>query len=79
MLAVRWQKKLYKICKFFNNFAMEIIEVASGQKKQIMIRPVEDEDFKILTKKRYSFAWKSVKGSAIIYKLQIGGTMKFWG
>ena len=52
---------------------MEIIEVASERKNPVDIRRVEDKDFKILTKKRYSFAWKSVIESAIIYKLQIQG------
>lgn len=52
---------------------MEITLVAIGEKKKITIRLVEGEDFKKLTKKRFSFSWKSLKSKAELYKLQIAG------
>lgn len=51
---------------------MEIVELASGLKKPIIIRKVEEEDFPVLTKKRYFFVWKTFKFTNI-YKLQIEG------
>jgi len=52
---------------------MEVIEVASGLRKTVIISVADDEDFKMLTKKRYSFTWKSFKHKATIYKLRIEG------
>jgi hypothetical protein len=52
---------------------MEIIERASGHTKPVTINIVEEKDFKLLTKNRYSFTWKSIKDIATIYKLQISG------
>lgn len=52
---------------------MEIIEVASGTRKPIIIREAEASDFKILVKKRFSFVWKTFKNTTTIYKLQIEG------
>jgi hypothetical protein len=52
---------------------MYIIEVSSGVRNKVVIIPVEQADFKILTRKRYSFTWNSLKRSASIYKLLIEG------
>ena len=52
---------------------MEIMEVASGLKKPVVISLAEKRDFKLLTKKRYFFDWKSIQDSAVVYKLQIPG------
>lgn len=52
---------------------MEITIVVTGEKKEVIIRPVEDEDYEFLTKKRYSFVWKRLKGEASLYKLSISG------
>ena len=52
---------------------MVIVEVENGKKKAIIIREAETEDFKLLTKKRFSFVWKSFRASTTIYKLQIVG------
>jgi hypothetical protein len=52
---------------------MYIIEVCSGLCKKAIISQVNSEDFKTLTKNRYSFTWKSLKQTATIYKLQIEG------
>jgi hypothetical protein len=50
---------------------MEIFEVKTGLRKPVVIQLVEEKDFKILTKRRYSFHWKVLKDVADIYKLQI--------
>ena len=50
---------------------MEILEVKSGLRRPVVARAVEEEDFKKLTKRRYSFRWKALQGMAEIYKLQI--------
>jgi len=63
--------KVYRFCKEFNIFVMEILEVRSGLRKPVVVEVVEEKDFKILTKRRYSFRWKSLKGQADIYKLHI--------
>jgi hypothetical protein len=50
---------------------MEVLEVKSGLRKPVVIKLVEERDFKMLTKGRYSFRWKALKGEADIYKSQI--------
>ena len=50
---------------------MEILEVKSGLRKPVVVRSVEEKDLKKLTKRRYSFRWKALKGVAEIYTLQI--------
>jgi len=50
---------------------MEIIEVATGLRKGVVISEVETQDWKMLTKKRYSFAWQVTKETAVVYKLHI--------
>ena len=50
---------------------MEIFEVKSGLRKPVVVQLVEEKDFKLLTKRRYSFHWKALKGLADIYKLQM--------
>jgi hypothetical protein len=50
---------------------MEIYEIKSGLRKPVVVEKVEEKDFKILTKRRFSFRWKSLKGVADIYKLHI--------
>lgn len=52
---------------------MQIIEVASGLKKTVIVKEAETEDFKSLIKKRYAFVWKSFKSTTHVYKLQIKG------
>jgi len=50
---------------------MEITVVATGEKKSVTIRPLEDEDFKLLLRKRYFFSWRTLKGKADLYKLYV--------
>ena len=50
---------------------MEITRPISNEKRNIVISEVKDKEFVLLTKKRYSFIWKQLKGKAKTYKLQI--------
>ncbi len=52
---------------------MEIVEVETGNRRSIVISKAENEDFKLLTKKRFSFSWKAFKNLATVFKLQIKG------
>lgn len=52
---------------------MEIEEVETGKRISIVISKAENEDFKLLTKKRFSFSWKAFRNLATVYKLQIKG------
>jgi hypothetical protein len=58
---------------------MYIIEVCSGVHKEAIIKAVEPSDFALLTKKRYSFNWHSLKKSTTIYKLTIEGEKDILG
>src|SRR5689334_3628066 len=58
---------------------MYIIEVCSGVHKEAIIKAVEPSDFALLTKKRYSFNWRSLKKIATIYKLTIKGEKNILG
>lgn len=58
---------------------MYIIEVCSGVHKEAIIKAVEPSDFALLTKKRYSFNWHSLKKIATIYKLTITGEKDILG
>jgi hypothetical protein len=50
---------------------MEIEEIESGLRRTIVISKAGDEDFRLLTKKRFSFSRKAVRNLATVYKLQI--------
>jgi hypothetical protein len=52
---------------------MRITLVTTGEKKEVIISAVKDDDFRVLTKKRYFFSWKTLKGKASLYKLSISG------
>lgn len=52
---------------------MEITDLFSGERRKIIVREVTDEELSLLTRKRYSFNWKKLKGTAVIYKLQVIG------
>ncbi len=58
---------------------MKIIEVASGLRKPVIIRLADNEDFKVSTKKKYFFTWKSFKGKTTIYKLSVEGEDEILG
>jgi hypothetical protein len=52
---------------------MYIIEVSTQCRKKVVIMPIEPEDLLFLTRKRYSFSWKSLRHISTIYKLLIEG------
>jgi hypothetical protein len=52
---------------------MEIIEPSTGKVHQVVIKPVQDEDYKTIMKKKYFFNWKTEK-SHQVFKLMISGT-----
>ncbi len=66
-----------QIFTYFVNFYlplyMQVTDVATGKKKPVIIRETEAEDFKILTRKCFSFEWKTFKNSMAIYTLRIEG------
>ncbi len=49
---------------------MFVTVVSSGEKLPVIIEEVADSDYKILTKKRYSFNWKLEKTNCV-YKLRV--------
>jgi len=58
---------------------MAIIEVATGKKLTASISPLEDSDFKQITKKRYFFDWKKEKGVANLFRLTLQGESDILG
>jgi hypothetical protein len=50
---------------------MHIIEQTSNEMKQVHVRLVDDNDFKLITVRRYSFNWKKIKNESLIYKLTL--------
>ncbi len=50
---------------------MFIIEQSTGKKHKVIVEPVINEDYKIITKKRYFFDWKTEK-KYTVYKLRRG-------
>ncbi len=55
---------------------MEIVEVGTCIKRSIVIAKAENEDFKLLTKNRFSFSWRTFRNLAAIYKLQSKAKMR---
>ena len=58
---------------------MAVIEVATGRKLTASISPLEDTDFKQITKKRYFFDWKKEKGARELFKLTVQGESEILG
>ena len=52
---------------------MVLIEIKTRRKKKIKIATVEEEDYKMLSKKRFYFSWKPFRllKEVIVYKLYI--------
>jgi hypothetical protein len=48
---------------------MYIIDRTTNEKRLVHVLPIENDDFKKLTVKRYSFNWKKLKNDTTIYKL----------
>lgn len=59
-------------------YCMNVIETSSGEKYDVEIKPIEDGDFKTLSKSRFFFDWK-VEQEYEVYKLQIVGTNEIIG
>lgn len=57
---------------------MDIIETSSGFKLKIEILPLEDNDYKYLSKTRYFFDWKAERDFEV-YKLRIVGESDILG
>lgn len=58
---------------------MTVIKVASGHREKAIISIAEKKDFKLLTKKRYSFSWSDFRNTNSVYKLQIDGETDILG
>ncbi|MBC9912608.1 N-acetyltransferase [Chitinophaga varians] len=50
---------------------MEIIELASGERKSVIITETLKSDLKNLTEERFFFNWRTLEDSPIVYKLQL--------
>ncbi|MFC2080409.1 N-acetyltransferase [Bacteroidota bacterium] len=57
---------------------MNVIETSSGNNLSVDIKPIEDGDYKTLSKSRFFFDWK-VEQEYEVYKLQILGTNEIIG
>ncbi len=57
---------------------MKIILTSTGKTSPIEVIPMDDIDFKVITKARYFFNWKSEKGQEV-YKLRIIGSNDILG
>ncbi len=49
---------------------MKIVEVRTGKKWPVIVRKVENKDFRLLTVKRFSFSWRRLRNQVKIYKLE---------
>lgn len=58
---------------------MYIFEMCSGISRKVVISEVQPPDFAVLTKKRYSFNWQSLKRTSTVYKLTIEGEKDILG
>ncbi len=58
---------------------MEITVVETSERKKVKIARVEEEDFKLLTKKKYFFPWMVWKDKAELFKLFIAGEDEIMG
>lgn len=50
---------------------MYIIERITNEKRLVHVMPIESDDFKKITVRRYSFNWKKLKNESVIYKLTL--------
>jgi hypothetical protein len=58
---------------------MHIIKVATGEKKEVVIRKAAPDDFRQLAKKRFSFDWKKYREALHVYKLFIKNEVDILG
>jgi len=52
---------------------MTITEIRTNKKVGVVVSPVNSDDLKVLTTKRYYFSWKKISLEAKLYKLCIAG------
>jgi hypothetical protein len=52
---------------------MHIIHLKTGKHKTVVIDPIRTEDYKVITKTRYWFNWRTEKENSV-YKLRIDGS-----
>lgn len=57
---------------------MHIVETSTGRKHQVEIAPVEDVDYKTLSKDRYFFDWEEERNFEV-FKLQVAGSKEIRG
>lgn len=58
---------------------MHIIEVATGEKFDVVMGEAAPDDFRQLTKKRFSFNWKKYRGVLAVYKLSMKNEVDILG
>ena len=58
---------------------MVITEVTTARKLAVVIEPLEDKDFRLITKKRHSFDWKKERGISNLFKLIVQGEADILG
>jgi hypothetical protein len=58
---------------------MVITEVTTGRKLTVVIEPLGDQDFRLITKKRHSFDWKKERDASDLFKLTIQGEADILG
>jgi len=57
---------------------MNVIDIISGEKLYVEIKPIADGDYKVLSKSRFFFDWKAEQEFEV-YKMQIIETNKIIG
>jgi hypothetical protein len=57
---------------------MNVLETSSGIQRPVEVIPLEDADYKTLTKSRYFFDWK-IERDQEVYKLRIVGSNEILG
>ena len=57
---------------------MQITHLKTGKSKTVVIEPIRSEDYKLITKSRYWFNWRTEKENSV-YKLRIEGSEEILG
>ncbi|NRF37531.1 N-acetyltransferase [Pedobacter foliorum] len=50
---------------------MYVVHRANNEKHSVLIKELEDQDWKKITKKQFAFDWKKLKGTYKIFKLSL--------
>ena len=62
---------VYIFCKLSVNLSMEILDKVFGKTYSVTVSNVSTVDLKKLTKTKYSFNWKTISKTCLLYKLTI--------